>query len=101
MNRPSRRKLPDSHTMPFAEHIEALRWHLIRALIGVGVCLAVCLSIGKALMVFLLGPLQRALDAHQAGKIVAPTVFSGMSAFFQISMIGSLMLASPWIVYQI
>jgi sec-independent protein translocase protein TatC len=90
-----------SETMTFGEHLEALRWHLIRALIGVAVCLTVCLIFGRELLVFLLAPLQRALDAHGAGEIVAPTIMSGLAAFFEISMVGGLILASPWVIYQL
>jgi sec-independent protein translocase protein TatC len=87
--------------MTFAEHLEALRWHLVRALIGVAICLTGCLVFGQQLLAFLLRPLQLALETHEAGKIIVPTVMSGLSAFFEISMVGGLVLASPWVVYQL
>jgi hypothetical protein len=33
-----------NESMTFGEHLEALRWHLIRAIIGVALCMAVCLT---------------------------------------------------------
>jgi sec-independent protein translocase protein TatC len=90
-----------NETMTFGEHLEALRWHLIRALIGVAVCLTVCLILGQRLLTFLLAPLQRALDAHGAGEIIVPTITAGLAAFFEISMVGGLILASPWVIYQL
>ena len=87
--------------MTFGEHLEALRWHLVRALVGLAMCLTVCLIFGQRLLLFLLGPLRHALDEHQAGDIVAPTPLAGITAFFQISVVGGLVLASPWVVYQL
>jgi sec-independent protein translocase protein TatC len=101
MNRTPTQKPKLNESMTFAEHLEALRWHLIRALIGVAVCLTICLTFGQRLLLFLLSPLQRALDAHGAGQIVVPTISAGLAAFFEISMVGGLVLASPWVIYQL
>jgi Tat protein translocase TatC len=90
-----------NQVMTFGEHLEALRWHLIRALIGVATCLVGCLMIGKTLLRFLLGPAQQALAKYHAGEIVATNFLDGLVAFFQISMVGGLLLASPWVVYQL
>lgn len=90
-----------NEVMTFGEHLEALRWHLIRAVVGVGICLVVCLIEGQRLLEFLLAPLRRALAVHQAGEIVVPSPLAGLAAFFQISMVGGLVLASPWVFYQL
>jgi len=95
---------PKSHlneVMTFGEHLEALRWHLIRAVVGVAICLVGCLIVGRSLLQFLLGPAQRALAKHNAGAIVVNDFMDGLVAFFQISMVGGLLLASPWVIYQL
>jgi sec-independent protein translocase protein TatC len=90
-----------NEVMTFGEHLEALRWHLIRATVGVAICLVGCLIVGQSLLRFLLAPAQRALAAHNAGAIVVNNFLDGLVAFFQISMVGGLLLASPWVVYQL
>jgi sec-independent protein translocase protein TatC len=90
-----------NEVMTFGEHLEALRWHLVRATVGVGICLVACLIVGRSLLQFLLGPAQRALAAHEAGSVVVTNFLDGLVAFFQISMVGGLLLASPWVVYQL
>jgi sec-independent protein translocase protein TatC len=90
-----------NEVMSFGEHLEALRWHLIRAVVGVAVCLVGCLAVGERLLMFLLGPAQRALANHNAGQVVVHNFLDGLVAFFQISMVGGLLLASPWIIYQL
>lgn len=90
-----------NEVMTFGEHLEALRWHLIRAVIGVAICLVGCLIVGESLLRFLLAPAQRALEKHNAGEIVVTSFLDGLVAFFQISMVGGLLLASPWVIYQL
>jgi Tat protein translocase TatC len=87
--------------MSFWDHIEVLRWHLIRALIGVALCLVVGLFEGARILEFLLGPLRRGLEAHQAGNIVIQGIVDGLAAFLRISLIGGILLASPWVLYQL
>ena len=101
MARPTRSKSQLNEVMTFGEHLESLRWHLIRALVGVAICLAVCLIFGQHLLEFLISPLRAALHAHQAGEVVTPTIMGGLAAFFEISMVGGLVLASPWVFYQL
>lgn len=96
-----RSKAQLNEVMTFGEHLEALRWHLIRAVVGVAICLVGCLIVGQSLLDFLLGPARHALAEHNAGVIVVKNFLDGLVAFFQISMVGGLVLASPWVVYQL
>ncbi len=92
---------PLDEVMTFGEHLEALRWHLLRALAGVAVSMAICLALNKSLLNFLLAPLQHALAAHGAGGVVVRSLMEGLIIFLQVSLIGGLVLSSPWIAYQI
>jgi sec-independent protein translocase protein TatC len=51
----------DRSTMPFWEHIEELRRHLLRALMGFGVALFLGLAVGERLTQFIAAPVEREL----------------------------------------
>jgi Tat protein translocase TatC len=97
----SRPTPPLDERMSFGDHIEALRWHLIRALFGIALCMGICLINGRGLLDFLLAPLRQALAAHNAGQVVVKGIMEGFAAFFEISLLGGLVLASPWVIYQL
>ena len=97
----SRPTPPLNERMSFGDHIEALRWHLIRAVIGVVLCMSICLIGGKSLLDFLLAPLRQALAAHNAGDVVVKGIMEAFGAFMEISLVGGLIMASPWVVYQL
>jgi sec-independent protein translocase protein TatC len=87
--------------MSFGEHLEALRWHLVRALIGVALSFVLCLVGGQTLTGFLLAPAQNVLAQLGAGEIVVKDFWEGMLAYMHISFVGGLALASPWVLYQL
>ena len=55
------RDLFDNSTMTFGEHLEVLRFHLIRALLGVSVCVIVALMYGESLVRLIREPVDQAL----------------------------------------
>jgi sec-independent protein translocase protein TatC len=96
-----RSKPPVDQVMSFGEHLEALRWHLIRALAGVALSFVLCLVGGQTLTDFLLAPAQHVLTQLGAGEIVVKDFWEGMLAYMHISFVGGLVLASPWVLYQV
>lgn len=60
----------DDTTMSFGEHLEVLRAHLIKALLGLSVAVIVCLFYGDPVIAILRRPLDKALRAYG----MAPTV---------------------------
>ncbi len=51
----------DDSTMSFGEHLEVLRWHLWRAIVGVVICVAVSLFFGERIVGVIRAPIDRAL----------------------------------------
>lgn len=51
----------DDSTMTFGEHLEVLRFHLIRAILGLVVCVIISLIYGEALVRLIREPVDRAL----------------------------------------
>lgn len=63
MKKPTRDLFDDS-TMSFGEHLEALRTHLIRAIIGLVIVAVICLYNGEVIVNFIRRPIDRALRRH-------------------------------------
>ena len=55
------RDLFDDSTMTFGEHLECLRKHLIRAIIGLAICVIGALFIGDRLVAIVRSPIDSAL----------------------------------------
>ncbi|WP_437185549.1 twin-arginine translocase subunit TatC [Planctomicrobium sp. SH668] len=54
----------DDSTMSFGEHLEALRVHLLRAIIGLVIAAVICLYKGELIVDFVRDPIDRALKRH-------------------------------------
>lgn len=54
----------DDSTMTFGEHLEVLRMHLIRALLGVAICVIVALCYGDRIVAFVRAPIDKALRLY-------------------------------------
>ena len=63
MNRPTR-DLFDDTSMTFGEHLEVLRVHLIRAIIGLVIVVIICLLNGKKLVNVIRNPIDQALAKY-------------------------------------
>lgn len=58
------RDLFDDSTMTFGEHLECLRTHLIRAIIGLLICIIVALFYGDVIVALVRSPIDKALRQH-------------------------------------
>jgi len=88
--------------MTFGEHLEALRRHLIRGLLGIGLILLVTLYYGRDIIGWLLIPLNRV--QFQAGLpevVVAPKPTTGFTIYIKVSILCAFVIGVPWLVYQI
>ncbi len=54
----------DDSTMTFGEHLEVLRVHLIKAIIGLSIAVIGCLFIGDKIVAIIRAPIERALRIH-------------------------------------
>ena len=88
--------------MSLADHIAELRIRLIKALLGLAVGAVVCLIFGRGILNFLRTPVLAALQQyeHPANlKELVPVEF--FSVYVHVGLICGLILASPWVFYQI
>jgi sec-independent protein translocase protein TatC len=85
--------------MGFLEHLDELRRRIIRALIALAAGMAVAFFFLDRIAVFVLGPTLRALPAGT--KLMTTRPGEGIAFYFDLALIGGVVLAAPLITYQI
>ncbi len=90
--------------MPLTEHLQELRWRLIKALLAIAVGFIACYNFADWLFEFLTRPLL-ALNVTAGQGDAVHLIGTGLvEAFFtklKVSFIAAIFLASPMILYQI
>lgn len=88
--------------MTLGDHLEDLRRRVILALIGVVPILITALVFGKPLLALLIGPLREELrQASQPSGLLATGPFETFAVYLQISLIATVIVGSPWILYHL
>jgi sec-independent protein translocase protein TatC len=84
--------------MPLTEHLEELRWRLIRSLLAVLVGAVLCYNAAEQLFELLVRP----LSAHQNEpvQLIGTGVAEAFFTKLKVSVIGGIFLASPVLFYQ-
>jgi sec-independent protein translocase protein TatC len=85
--------------MTFTEHLEELRWCLIKSLIAVILAFGFCFYFSDHIVAFMIAPLKRTLQPGESliGTGVAEAFFFEM----KVALVGGVFMASPIIFYQI
>lgn len=92
---------PDEYRMSFGDHLEELRSRLVKAMLGVLLTAILTFSFGKDVIAWLTEPLMRAqIAAGLSPQTITPTVTAGFFIYIKISLIGALIVAAPWVLYQ-
>ncbi|GGJ42033.1 twin-arginine translocase subunit TatC [Deinococcus roseus] len=86
---------------PLMDHLEELRLRLIYAIAFWGIGSALAYTYRDQLMVFLKGPLQGYLNTGHQVEIVTLSVTEPLITTLQLSAFGGLVVALPFMVYQI
>ncbi|MDD5327869.1 MAG: twin-arginine translocase subunit TatC [Phycisphaerae bacterium] len=86
-------------TMSLGDHLEELRIRLILAIVGLAAALVVCLVFGRWIISFIEIPYIKAMGEDARLQTIAPT--EGFVSYMGIAMIAAVILASPWIFYQL
>ena len=93
---------PDAMHMTIGEHLDELRVRLTASLVGVGVIACVMLYFGKSVILILCVPLtQTQIMFGLLPNTVTHAVPTGFTIYLKVSLIGGLIIGSPWVVYQI
>ena len=86
--------LKTKNSMPFLEHLEELRWRLIKAVLSIIVCAFVAFNFAEYLVIFI----RRPLGDIQLYNIAVTGAFY---AYIKISLISGLVVALPYVFYQL
>lgn len=88
--------------MSFGEHLEELRKRLLYAIYGTVVCSVLTFIYGRELIAWLCRPLAHAQrNVDLPAQTVTMSVTSGFFIYMKVALIAALILASPWVVYQL
>jgi len=93
-----RKPQEEEKEMPFLEHLEELRWRLIRSIGALGVGMIICFIFAKYILNFLTYP---------ASQLDPPLIFQFLKVqgilvvYIEIGFFGGLMLALPYILLQL
>lgn len=93
---------PDEYRMSLGDHLEELRRRLILGLVGFAVALGLCLVFGKEVLAVFCRPLLLVMQEYEVNPMLfMGNLSDGFMVYLKISMIGALVLSSPWIVWQL
>ena len=85
--------------MGFLEHLDELRRRLVRALIALAAGMAVAFVFSDRIADFVLGPTLRLLPP--GSQLVTTRPGEGFAFYFDLALIGGVVLAAPFITYQV
>lgn len=86
-------------TMPLTEHLEELRWRLIRALLATALGATACYWVAEELFQILIHPLTA--NTNTSVELIGTGVTEAFFTKLKVSVIGGIFLASPVIFYQL
>lgn len=84
-------------SMTFLEHLEELRWAIIKSFIAVIVCSAVCLGFSGRIFRWLQVPLQQVLP--ESSHFIATTPFESYAVYFKVAMVFGFLMSTPILFY--
>lgn len=90
---------PSNPTMSLGDHLEELRYRVILAVIGLAVALVASLFFGKTIISFLEKPYFMAMGKDARMQVLGPA--EGFISYMNISLVTGVIIASPWIFYQL
>ena len=90
---------PEEKTMGLMDHLNELRWRLVRCFIAAGVGFLLCWTVVEPIFNFITAPLLSALPAH--GTAMYTTLPEPFFVRMFVAFVTGLFVASPYIFYQI
>ncbi len=85
--------------MPFLEHLEELRWRLIKALLGLVVAAAVCAVFVEFIVTEIV--LRPALGIENPMQLINTIPYGQLVLYMEAILFSALILGMPWILYQL
>lgn len=89
----------DEKEMSFLDHLEELRWRIVKASIGVLVAVIVCGIFSDWLVnTVVIGP---SLRINPPLKLINTVPYGQITFYMMVVIVAGLVVSSPWILYQI
>ena len=89
----------DEKKLPLTAHLQELRKRLILSFIAIGIGFGFCYAFSDSLFNILAGPLLKVMP--QGGSLIFISVAEAFFTYMKVGFIGGLILASPFVLYQI
>jgi len=94
--------ISESGMMSFGDHLEDLRKRVFFSIIGVVPIFIIAFAFGRPLLQILIEPARNQLTkAGQGSQLLATGPFETFGAVIQIAIIITILLGSPWLLYQL
>jgi len=85
--------------LSFLDHLEELRWRVVKGLLGTIVAVVLCTYFSDWLVNdVVLGPIQR---TNPPLKLINTVPYGQVTLYMMIVLVASLIVSSPWLLYQI
>lgn len=89
----------DEKKLPLTAHLQELRKRLIHSFIAVGIGFAICYGFKESIFDIISYPLLRVMP--KGGSLIFTSVAEAFFTYMKISFIAGLVLASPFVLYQV
>ncbi len=89
----------DEKEMSFLEHLEELRWRMVKALMGLLVCVAVCGFFADRIVNDVVLRPSKAINPPL--NLINTVPFGQITFYMMVVIVSGLILCSPWILYQL
>ncbi|MFQ5640624.1 MAG: twin-arginine translocase subunit TatC, partial [bacterium] len=89
--------------MPFLEHLEELRWRLLKAILAVVVCSVGVYFFADKVLAILVGPYNEAVSntgKSSATQLIFLSPTGGFMIYIKLSVFSGIMISIPIIFYQ-
>ena len=90
----------DGGTMTLVEHLEELRWRILKSLIAIVVGAVVAFIFRVQIMSFLTWPLPKTADQIGTHHLIVTGIAEGFTVFLKLAIAGGILAAIPVILYQ-
>lgn len=102
MTTPEAPESRDPTRMTIGEHLEELRWRIVRSLVAIVVACLVCIWPAKYLLSFIARPVVLALRRHgQPDNLLLTSPVELILIYIKVVVIAGVLVASPFVLYQL
>src|SRR2546422_6045085 len=91
----------DESAMSLVDHLEELRWRILKSLIAIVIGGIVAFIFREPIMHFLTLPLPKTADSLTHGKLAVTGLAEGFTVFLKLSIAVGFLIALPVILYQV